>query len=92
MYNVYELSARFDRRKSFYNKAQIIETSQTLTLMSYSTQILQYNKRTKKIKWLCRDEWAFSQTTNRHINEFLLQYTNETAKSKKQLLEMAKAS
>lgn len=86
MTKIYELTARYDRRKSFYGKAQIIETPQTLTLLSYSTQILQYNKRTKKIKYLCRDEWAYTQTTNRHINEFLLQFTNESALSKKEIL------
>lgn len=86
MYKVYELTARYDRRKSFYGKAQIIETPQTLTLLSYSTKILQYNKHTKKIKWICRDEWAYSQTTNQHICEFLLQFTNESALSKKEIL------
>lgn len=86
MTNIYELTARFDSRKSFYGKARIIETSQTITLQSYDTMILQYNKRTKKIKFLCRDEWAFSYTTNRHINEFLKQFTNENTLSKKEIL------
>ena len=87
MKNIYYLDARFDNRKSFYNKALIIETSKTIKLKSYDTIILQYNKQTKTIKFLCRDPWAFSQTTNRHINEFLKQFTTETALSKREILQ-----
>lgn len=87
MTNIYYLKPRFDRCKSFYNKAQIIETSKTIKLKSYNTIILQYNKQTKTIKFLCRELWAFSQTTNRHINEFLKQFTNEKTLSKKEILQ-----
>lgn len=87
MTNIYNLDARFDRCKSFYNKAKIIETSQTIKLKSYETIILQYNKRTKQLKFLCRNPWAFSQTTNRHINEFIKQFTNEKTLSKKEILK-----
>ena len=87
MSNIYYLDARFDRCKSFYGKAQIIETSKTIKLKSYDTIILQYNKQTKTIKFLCRDPWAFSQTTNRHINEFLKQFTNEKTLSKNEILK-----
>ena len=87
MTNIYELAARFDRRKSFYGKEHVIETPQTITLQSYDTRILQYNKRTKKIKFLCRDPWAFSATTNRHINEFIKQFTNEKTLSKNEILK-----
>ena len=86
MQNIYELFPRSDARKSFYGKAHIIETSKTIKLISYDTIILQYNKQTKTIKFLCRDSWAFSQTTNRHINEFIKQFTNETPLSKKEIL------
>lgn len=86
MLNIYELFPRYDARKSFYGKACIIETSKTIKLKSYDTIILQYNKQTKTIKFLCRDSWAFSQTTNRHINEFIKQFTNETPLSKKEIL------
>lgn len=86
MTTIYELHARFDSRKSFYGKAHVIETPHTITLQSYDTMILQYSKRTKKIKWLCRNVWAFSATTNRHINEFMQQFTNESRLSKKEIL------
>jgi hypothetical protein len=87
MLNIYELSPRYDARKSFYGKAHIIETSKTIKLKSYDTIILQYNKQTKQIKFLCRDTWAFSQTTNRHINEFLKQFTNIHPLSKAEILK-----
>lgn len=87
MSNIYELFPRYDTRKSFYGKAHIIETSKTIKLKSYDTIILQYSKQTKTIKFLCRDPWAFSQTTNRHINEFLKQFTNTSPLSKKEILK-----
>ena len=88
MQNIYELFPRYDARKSFYGKAHIIETSKTIKLKSYDTIILQYNKQTKIIKFLCRDLWAFSQTTNRHINEFLKQFTNISPLTKKDIIKM----
>lgn len=87
MINIYELFPRYNARKSFYGKAHIIETSKTIKLKSYNTIILQYNKQTKTIKFLCRDPWAFSQTTNRHINEFLKQFTNTSPLTKKEILK-----
>lgn len=89
MTNIYELAARYDRRASFYGKAHIKETPTYYILISYETEILKLNKKTQALKFLCRDPWAFSQTTNRHINEFLRQYTNEHPKSKSELLQMA---
>lgn len=89
MTNYYELSARFDRRASFYGKARIKETAKYYYLISYETEILKLDKTTKKITFLCSSEYAYTQTTNRHINEFLKQYTNEPPKSKKELLKMA---
>lgn len=90
MSKIYELSARYDSRASFYGKAHIKETPKYYTLISYDTEILRQEKSTGTINFLCRDEWAFSQTTCRHINEFLKQFTNERSKSKKELLQMAR--
>lgn len=86
----YELAPRYDSHASFYGKAHIEETPTYYYLISYDTKILKLEKSNNKITFLCCDEWAFSQTTNRHINEFLKQFTNETPKSKKELLQMAK--
>jgi hypothetical protein len=88
---IYELSARYDSRASFYGKAHIKETPKYYTLISYDTEILRQEKSTGAIDFLCRDEWAFSCTTCRHINEFLRQFTNESAKSKRDLLKMARS-
>ena len=88
---IYELSARYDRRASFYGKAHIKETPKYYTLISYNTEILRTDKNGENVKFLCRDAWAFSATTCRHINEFLKQFTNEKSKSKKELLQMARA-
>lgn len=87
MLNIYELFPRYDARKSFYGKAHIIETSKTIKLKSYDTIILQYSKQSKTIKFLCRDPRSFSQTTNRHVNEFLKQFTNTSPLSKKEILK-----
>lgn len=90
MCKIYELSARYDARASFYGKAHIKETPKYYTLISYDTEILRTDKSGENIVFLCRDEWAFSATTCRHINEFFKQYTNENAKTKSELLKMAR--
>lgn len=88
---IYELYARFDCRKSFYGKAIIMETKNKITLQSYDTKILEFDKNTHKLKLVCKDKEAYTQTTNRHINEFIKQFTNETPKTKKEILKMAEA-
>lgn len=87
--NIYELTPRYDRRASFYGKAHIKETPAAFVLISYDTEILRLDKKTNALKFLCRSEWAYTQTTNRHINEFLKQFTNERPKSKRELLALA---
>ena len=87
--NIYELIPRYDSRASFYGKAHIKETPAALILISYDTEILRLDKKTNTLKFLCRSEWAYTQTTNRHINEFLKQFTNERPKSKSELLKLA---
>ena len=82
----YELMARFDRCKSFYGKAYVTETAESYILISYSTEILKVNKADGKITFLCHSDWAYSQTTNRHINEFLQQFTNVGKLSKREIL------
>ena len=89
MTRYYELAARYDRRASFYGKAHIKETRAALVLISYNTEILKLDKNTEKLTFLCCSEWAYTQTTNRHINEFLKQFTNESTKSKREILTLA---
>lgn len=67
---IYELSARYDARKSFYGKAHVIDHGNGfLELQSYNT-----------IVSVCRDgkvehlgKW--SQTTSRHQREFERQFS-----------------
>lgn len=86
---IYELSARYDSRASFYGKAHIKETAKKIYLQSYDTIILVLDKKSKDIKFLCRSEWAYSQTTLRHINEFIKQFTDGHGMSKKEILKKA---
>ena len=82
----FELDARYDKRQSFYGKARVIENGHIITLQSYNTKILRYNQKTNKITWLTHYKDHFTQTTNRHINKFFKQYTQEEPKTKQELL------
>lgn len=86
-----ELKAIYTNQNSFYGKATTTTNKNTIILKSYNTNILEYNTTTKKITFLTHNKDHFTQTTNKHINEFLKQYTNETTKTKKELLKMAQA-
>ena len=61
------LQARYDSRADFYKKAKIIKYNNALYLQSYSTIVAKIeNGKTIVNGW-------YSQTTARHINEFLQQ-------------------
>ena len=62
-----ELQARFDSRNSFYKKAHTIEYNGALYLQSYDTIVAKIENGKATI-----NGW-YSQTTARHINEFLKQ-------------------
>lgn len=77
MPDIYELQARYDSRKSFYGKAQVLETPKYLRLRSYETIVATWDKE-KRILTIHRDrDYApngqYTQTTSRHIREFALQ-------------------
>lgn len=79
-----ELKPIYDTQKSFYNKAQVEATESTVTLYSYGTTIMTYNKVNDDLTLI----WGnWSQTTGRHVNEFLKQYTNINGMSKKEYLK-----
>ena len=64
----FELFPRYDRRKSFYGKARIVEHENgDKDLISYTTTVASIKNNILYVYG-----W-FSQTTARHINEFLLQ-------------------
>lgn len=65
--NKKELKVRFDARNSFYKKAHTIEYNGALYLQSYNTIVAKIeNEKAIITGW-------YSQTTGRHINEFLKQ-------------------
>lgn len=64
---LYYLQTDYDSRKSFYKRAKVIKYNNAIYLQSYDTIVA----RIKNGKVFVRG-W-YSQTTARHINEFLLQ-------------------
>ena len=65
---VEDLDARYDSRKSFYGKAKIYELDGILYLVSYETIVAKIHENYAQIFGY------YSQTTWRHINEFLYQH------------------
>lgn len=65
----YELKPLYDSRGSFGGKAKVEDDGQRKTLISYSTEVAYIDKKTNKpvVKG------TYSQTTTRHIKEFLKQ-------------------
>lgn len=64
----YDLATRYDSRASFYSKARVeVKDNGTLLLWSYNTNVATI----KNGKAFVRG--TYSQTTLRHIKEFLLQ-------------------
>ena len=65
-----ELTTKFDSRKSFYRKAHYRRENQKIILRSYSTDVMEYDTDSEEF----RELWGgSSQTTNRHIREFVRQ-------------------
>ena len=68
-YEIYELFPRYDRRQSFYGKAYELEHKDgTIQLQSYSTIVAYIKDGVAHV-----GGW-YSQTTGRHIKEFLKQH------------------
>ena len=82
MKNVYELYARYDARQSFYGKALVECKKGKKVLYSYLTEVA-----TIKDNGAIRltQEAICSQTTLRHVKEFVRQETGK-AYTKKDLL------
>lgn len=78
----YELSCRYDSRKSFYGKAQVKEDSviqdnmllKTYDLYSYGTLVASITQNTETCLSTCEYLGYFSQTTTRHQKEFFKQF------------------
>lgn len=79
-----QLSPAYDSRKSFYNKAHVVDDEDgTLTLYSYNTPVCEI--KDGKVKLLAM--WDSSATTLRHVKEFLKQNGFE-AGSKQSIAKM----
>ena len=75
----FELTPCIDTRKSFYGKALIIKDGDKITLKSYNTIVACIENGVAKVFG------HYSQTTSRHIKEFL--YQNDfKAENTKQIL------
>lgn len=89
MNNIYELSARYDYRKSFYGKALVeVLPDGTKDLYSYFTHVVRYNPKDKTaVIYGGYNNTNLTATTLRHIKEFL-QQNNMPVGSKKELIKM----
>jgi hypothetical protein len=65
---IYDLSAQYDARNSFYGKAHVLETPEGEYLKSYNTIVAFIPKGGKPVVY-----GTYSNTTLRHIKEFLRQ-------------------
>lgn len=65
----YDLHPQYDARQSFYGKARVDDVNGDLTLYSYNTPVAKITNG--KVELL--PKWDWSQTTLRHVKEFLKQ-------------------
>jgi len=65
----YELDARYDSRASFYSKARVEQEGNIKRLRSYNTIVAEIDTERETAKVF----GTFSDTTLRHIKEFLKQ-------------------
>lgn len=79
----YYLTPMFDSRKSFYNKAIVVTADNSINLYSYNTLVAKIHNDGTIV--LTANSAHYTNTTLRHIKEFLKQ-NNFKADSKKQLL------
>lgn len=81
----YELDVKYSTRASFYGNAKVIYRDNKIILRSYQTEVCELNVDTLEIEKI----GYYSPTTQRHINEFLLQHGHDTM-TKKQVEELEK--
>lgn len=82
---LFDLIPQYDRRKSFYGKAKVYSDDKGhLLLMSYSTIVAEITDSiaSENGRPSVKVNGWYSQTTARHINDFLYQYGFETMSKK----------
>lgn len=67
---VIELDAIHDGRRSFYNKAMVVEHEDRTELYSYGTLVVTI----KDDEFFFHEKASHSETTRRHVREFMIQY------------------
>lgn len=67
-----ELTVRYDARNSFYGKAMVDYSRGVKTLFSYGTKVATIKNNVVTLG----GSYDYSQTTLRHVKEFLKQETN----------------
>ena len=67
-----ELTVRYDARNSFYGKAMVDYSRGAKTLFSYGTKVVTIKNNVVTLG----TSYDYSQTTLRHVKEFLKQETN----------------
>lgn len=67
----YNLETIYDSHKSFYGKAKVVENDLMKSLYSYDTLVATLDTTTGNIT--LHPRWNESQTTLRHVKEFLKQ-------------------
>lgn len=79
--NIYELATIYDSRSSFHHKATVAISKDKKTLLSYNTKVAEVSGKNVTLfaDAIC------SQTTLRHVKEFLKQ-EGFKAENKKQIL------
>lgn len=82
-----ELQPKLYNQKSYYNKALIQEINGGLNLYSYGTEMV--NIRQGKIANLNSNPKNYTQTTLKHVKDFLYQTLGLTNLTKSELLKMA---
>lgn len=71
-----ELKAVYSNQKGFYGKACVHQVnSYIIDLYSYDTRVCTVNRATRTIT--LREQWDRSNTTLRHVREFLAQCCDE---------------
>lgn len=79
--NIYELATIYDNRSSFYHKATVLISKDKKTLFSYNTKVAEVSGKNVTLF----ADAVYSQTTLRHVKEFLKR-EGFKAENKKQIL------
>ena len=84
----YELKPVYDGRKSFYGKAVVEDDGVSVTLYSYKTPVCVIDTvgDLGKPMFCLLDKWDYSDTTLRHVREFLRQMVGSRVPASKALL------